>query len=108
MVIHVKIFLAFWGYTIADLLDITCWKCNSNKSVQVAHIDQKGRGGRPSAEYIENYIPLCSKCHTDSEGRTYMKSILWDILVKRILAKYPNHIWSEYFKQTWYYKNYIW
>ena len=106
MKIHVAKFLKFWDYTIADF--IPCWyPCCGVKANEICHIDPKQKGGRASAEYEENYIPLCRTHHSLSEGNNEQKKILWDVLIKKILQRFPNHKWSDYFKLTWYYKNHI-
>lgn len=104
MVKHVKDFLLFHGFDICDLNEIVCWKCGSNQGVQVAHIDQKGIGGRESSEFIENYCPLCNKCHKESEGITEIKYYLYRLVMDKILEIKPLHQWTEKFTKTQFYK----
>lgn len=104
---HIIGFLKFWGYDICDINEICCWYCNSNQGVTIMHIDQKGMGGRESAEYPENYMPGCHKCHKLGEGNAEWKVKFWLVLCERIRIKKPDHIWSDYFKLTSFYKNYI-
>lgn len=106
MKIHVKDFLKFWNFSQADY--INCWypQC-SNKAVDIAHIMPKGMGGRKSAEFIENYIPLCRKCHEITEGKVLGQQLLYGVIVNKILKNNQNHDWSDYFKKTWYYQYFI-
>lgn len=99
-----EVFSRFWDIFPGDW--VGCWKCNRT-AVDIAHIAPKGMGGRASVEYIENYCPLCRECHKLTEGNTQMMGLLWGIVVEKIKAKFPNHIWSEEFKKTWYFKSEI-
>jgi hypothetical protein len=104
MKIHVKKFLKFWNLTIADR--ILCWRCGSPHVVDLAHIEQKGPGGRDWVEFEENYIPLCRvPCHRETEGNAEAKEELYTIIVKRIMALKPLHKWTDGFKETSYYRN---
>jgi hypothetical protein len=104
---HIEAFLNFWKLTIADLPDICCWYCNSNQQVQIMHIDQKGMGGRDSAEYPENYMPGCGECHRKGEGNAEWKVIFWNVLCERIRTLKRDHQWSDKFKITSYYQHKI-
>jgi len=96
-------FRKFWGFH--DGQWVPCWypNCN-NQANDVAHIDQKGMGGRDSAEYIENGCALCRECHKKTEGVTEEKPLLYWIIVVKIWRLKPGHQWSERFRATQFFK----
>lgn len=105
MTVHAKIFFDFWRcYTPGEF--IQCWYPGCGlMAVDIMHIEPKGMGGRKSVEFIEDYCPGCRKHHIQTEGR--QKDLLFGIVVEKILAYKPHHVWTEGFKQTAYYKNNI-
>ncbi|MFY0655047.1 MAG: HNH endonuclease [Cyclobacteriaceae bacterium] len=60
MKIHTKIYLKYFGYTIADF--IPCEICGA-KSVDIHHLIFKKMGGSKLLDYIENLIAVCRDCH---------------------------------------------
>lgn len=61
---HTKIYMDYFGYTIADF--IACEVCGRN-ATDTHHIDSRGMGGDPQhkRDVIENLMALCRKCHSD-------------------------------------------
>lgn len=59
---HTKIYMDFFGYTIADFMP--CEICEA-RVVDVHHINCKGMGGDPKGkkDVIENLQGLCRSCH---------------------------------------------
>lgn len=70
---HTKIYMDYFGYTIADF--IPCEKCHK-KAVDIHHIEPRGMGGSKSKDYIENLIALCRECHTDAHAEKISKQEL--------------------------------
>ena len=60
---HTKIYLDFFGYSVADF--IPCEICE-NKAIDIHHIEARGMGGdsKGSKDVIENLMALCRECHT--------------------------------------------
>lgn len=60
---HVKIYLDYFGYTVADFIPCEC--CGS-KSVDIHHIESRGMGGDPQKkkDTISNLQALCRHCHS--------------------------------------------
>jgi 5-methylcytosine-specific restriction endonuclease McrA len=63
---HTKIYMEYFGYTIADF--IPCESCGS-QAVDIHHIKARGMGGSKTVDRIENLMALCRKCH-DTMGDT--------------------------------------
>jgi 5-methylcytosine-specific restriction endonuclease McrA len=63
---HTKIYLNYFGYTIADF--IPCESCGS-QAVDIHHIKARGMGGSKERDNIENLMALCRYCH-DKMGDT--------------------------------------
>lgn len=59
---HIKIYLNYFGYTIADF--IHCEICRA-KAVDIHHIKARGMGGSKEADKIENLMALCRSCHIE-------------------------------------------
>jgi 5-methylcytosine-specific restriction endonuclease McrA len=57
---HTKIYMEYFGYTIADF--IPCEVCGS-QAVDIHHIKARGMGGSKLADRIENLMALCRRCH---------------------------------------------
>ena len=57
---HTKIYMEYFGYTIADF--IPCESCGSH-AVDIHHIKARGMGGSKTADRIENLMALCRECH---------------------------------------------
>ncbi len=59
---HTRIYMKFFGYTIADF--IPCEVCG-DRAVDIHHIECRGMGGDPNGDkdVIENLQALCRKCH---------------------------------------------
>jgi len=75
---HTKIYLDYFGYSIADF--IPCEICGQ-KAVDVCHIDARGMGGNPSKskDVIGNLMAKCRKHHDQygdkKEFKTWLKEI---------------------------------
>lgn len=59
---HTKIYINYFGFTIADF--IGCEVCG-NKATEIHHIDCRGMGGDPQLkkDVIENLMAMCRECH---------------------------------------------
>ncbi len=68
---HVKIYLDFHGYTVADV--ISCEMNCGAVAVDIHHIDHRGMGGDPSKDELGNLIALCRDCHDKAEAGTITK-----------------------------------
>ena len=53
---HTKIYMSYFGYTIADV--ILCEKC-SRVAQDIHHVNGRGKG----KDVIENLMALCRECH---------------------------------------------
>ena len=73
MVKYKKIYIDFFGYTIADF--IPCEVCMS-KSIDIHHIKFKSQGGK---DEIDNLIALCRECHEIAHSSTEFNENLKDI-----------------------------
>jgi 5-methylcytosine-specific restriction endonuclease McrA len=73
MVKYKKIFLDFWGLTIADF--IPCINCGSI-AVDLHHLIFKSQGGK---DLPENLAPICRNCHnrahSDKVFNNYLKEL---------------------------------
>jgi 5-methylcytosine-specific restriction endonuclease McrA len=79
---HTKIYLQYFGLTIADF--VSCEVCQS-KAVDIHHIEARGMGGSKSKDEIENLMALCRNCHEKfGDKKQYMK-YLKDIHLKKII-----------------------
>jgi 5-methylcytosine-specific restriction endonuclease McrA len=64
---HTKIYLKYFGYSIADF--IPCEVCGS-KAVDIHHIEPRGIGGSKTKDVIENLQALCRSCHHEADFGT--------------------------------------
>ena len=73
MIKYKKIFIDYWGYTIADYIPCAC--CNS-KSIDIHHLIFKSQGGKDEPD---NLISLCRECHNkahaDTDFNNHLKQI---------------------------------
>jgi hypothetical protein len=105
MKIHVKAYFRFWGWTIADRIPCEIPGCGL-MSVDIMHIIPKQRGGNNDAvEFIENYMAADRKHHSKYEGRS--KDELLALNALKFLIERPNHIWTDKFRATAFFKNHI-
>jgi len=72
---HVKIYLDFHGYTIADIIICEMPECGA-VAVDIHHIDPRGMGGNPDKDVIENLVGLCRDCHDKAEAGIITKDEL--------------------------------
>ena len=70
---HVKIYLDYFGYTVADF--IPCEICNS-KAVDIHHIECRGMGGSKEKDKIENLQAVCRECHIKYGDKKEYKEML--------------------------------
>lgn len=59
---YVKLYLKFFGYTIADL--IPCEICQW-PSTDIHHIKARGMGGTKKKDTIDNLMALCREHHVE-------------------------------------------
>jgi 5-methylcytosine-specific restriction endonuclease McrA len=59
---HTRIYLDHFGYGQDSW--IPCEVCGS-RAVDIHHIERRGMGGSRHADYIENLMGLCRKCHVE-------------------------------------------
>ena len=78
---HTKIYLDYFGYTIADV--IPC-EMGHSVAVDIHHIHPRGMGGNPSRDVIENLMALCRDCHDDAEAGRISREELTDIHLMRM------------------------
>jgi 5-methylcytosine-specific restriction endonuclease McrA len=79
---HIKIYLDYFGYSIADF--IPCEVCGK-KSVDIHHIEPRGMGGSKVKDFIENLQALCRSCHHEADfGNKLSKNKLKKIHLKVI------------------------
>lgn len=76
---HVKIYLDYFGLTIADFIE--CEVCKS-EAVDIHHIEQKGMGGSKNKNYIENLCALCREHHIQAHANIITKDQIKDIHLK--------------------------
>ncbi len=73
---HVKAYLTYYGYTVADF--IPCEVCNS-RAVDIHHIDARGMGGSKEKDNADNLMALCRTCHEKYGDKTqhiaYLKAV---------------------------------
>lgn len=86
---HTKIYMDYFGYTVADF--IACEVCG-NKAVDIHHIEARGMGGSKKKDYIENLQAVCRKCHILAGDLSKFKDEL-----KRIHKLRMSNDWSEFF-----------
>lgn len=78
---HTKIYLKYFGYTIADF--IPCEVCGA-KSIDIHHIERRGMGGSKEAETPSNLMALCRDCHIKYGDKKEQKQRLQDIHFAKI------------------------
>ena len=80
---HTKIYLDYFGYTVADF--IPCEMCNAI-ATDIHHIDARGMGGDPQGkkDVIENLMALCRECHVELGDKVQHKEMLKTIHAKRM------------------------
>lgn len=61
---HTKVYLRYFGYTVADT--ILCEYCGA-VAVDIHHIVPRGMGGSKHKDTIENLVALCRGCHNSAE-----------------------------------------
>jgi 5-methylcytosine-specific restriction endonuclease McrA len=81
---HTKIYMNYFGYSIADFIPCEC--CEA-KAVDIHHIKSRGMGGSKEKDCIENLMALCRHCHITYGDITSER----DYLVKKHQQKL-NHI----------------
>jgi len=64
---HTKIYLEYFGYSIADF--IPCEVCQS-KAVDIHHIERRGMGGSKKKDTPDNLQALCRTCHHEADFGT--------------------------------------
>lgn len=64
---HVKVYMAYFGYGIDDV--ILCEVCHQ-RGVDIHHVNGRGKG----KDVIENLICVCRRCHNAAHGleKTYL------------------------------------
>lgn len=68
---HIKIYLNYFGYSIAD--GIVCEASElepdwcKGMAVSVHHISPRGMGGSKKKDTIDNLVALCMPCHERAE-----------------------------------------
>ena len=77
-------FMKYYGYTEADSYSELCWYCAKNVWVEVHHIISRGMGGSKLRDTIDNLIPLCRSCHSDSSVINKQKDKLKEIVRRRM------------------------
>ena len=70
---HTKIYMDYFGFTIADF--IPCEICGK-QAVDTAHIDARGMGGSKSKDVIENLMAKCRKHHDEYGDKKQFKEWL--------------------------------
>ena len=76
--------MKYYGYTEADSYSELCWYCAKNVWVEVHHIISRGMGGSKLRDTIDNLIPLCRSCHSDSSVINKQKDQLKEIVRRRM------------------------
>lgn len=63
---HTKIYMNFFGYSIADYIPCEIPGCK-RRAVDINHIDARGMGGDPtgSKDVIENLMGTCREHHIE-------------------------------------------
>jgi len=82
---YTKIYMDFFGYTIADF--IPCEVCGQ-RGVDIHHADIKGMGGSKTKDYIENLVCLCRSCHNKAHAHEITKDELIKIHNDKIKARH--------------------
>jgi len=77
-------FMKYYGYTEADSYSELCWYCAKNVWVEVHHIISRGMGGSKLRDTVDNLIPLCRSCHSDSSVINKQKDKLKEIVQRRM------------------------
>mgnify|MGYP003116278875 FL=1 len=77
-------FMKYYGYTEADSYAELCWYCAKNVWVEVHHIISRGMGGSKLRDTVDNLIPLCRSCHSDSSVINKQKDKLKEIVKRRM------------------------
>ena len=77
-------FMKYYGYTEADSYSELCWYCAKNVWVEVHHIISRGMGGSKLRDTVDNLIPLCRSCHSDSSVINKQKDKLKEIVRRRM------------------------
>lgn len=81
MKIHTKIYLKYFGYTIADF--IPCEICGA-KSVDIHHLIFKKMGGSKLLDYIDNLIAVCRNCHDKCHNHPEFNELAKEIHLKNL------------------------
>ena len=81
---YLRMFMKYYGYTEADSYSELCWYCAKNVWVEVHHIISRGMGGSKLRDTIDNLIPLCRSCHSDSSVINKQKDKLKEIVQRRM------------------------
>lgn len=81
---YLRMFMKYYGYTEADSYSELCWYCAKNVWVEVHHIISRGMGGSKLRDTIDNLIPLCRSCHSDSSVINKQKDKLKEIVRRRM------------------------
>jgi len=76
--------MKYYGYTEADSYSELCWYCAKNVWVEVHHIISRGMGGSKLRDTVDNLIPLCRSCHSDSSVINKQKDKLKEIVKRRM------------------------
>jgi len=76
--------MKYYGYTEADSYSELCWYCAKNVWVEVHHIISRGMGGSKLRDTVDNLIPLCRSCHSDSSVINKQKDKLKEIVQRRM------------------------
>ena len=76
--------MKYYGYTEADSYSELCWYCNKNVWQDNHHIESRGMGGSKLRDRIDNLIPLCRSCHSDSSEINKQKDKLKEIVRRRM------------------------
>ena len=80
-----RMFMKYYGYTEADSYSELCWYCDKNVWQDNHHIESRGMGGSKLRDRIDNLIPLCRSCHSDSSVINKQKDKLKEIVRRRMI-----------------------
>jgi len=82
---YTKIYMNFFGYTIADW--IPCEVCGAT-STEIHHVGIKGMGGCKTMDNIENLIAVCRSCHNKAHAHEITKDELIKIHNDKIRTRH--------------------
>jgi len=84
---HTKVFMDYWGYSIADV--IPCFGCEKEQAVDIHHLQKRQGGGDPKGlkDRPSNLIGLCRPCHTRADENKDYNELMKEKLKERILRK---------------------